>query len=50
MNAVNAKFEEDKKAREEKKLPAKNLPDDLQNKGKGQKRPRTFSSGNPRGW
>lgn len=49
MNAVNAKFEEDKKAREEKKLPAKKLPEDLQNKGKGQKRPRTQSGGNPRG-
>jgi len=49
LNAVNAKFEEDKKAREEKGLPAKNLPADLQNKAKGQKRQRTFSGGNYRG-
>ena len=46
---MNSKFEDDKKAREEKGLPAKNLPADLQNKAKGQKRPRTFSGGNYRG-
>lgn len=49
LNTVNSKFEDDKKAREEKGLPAKNLPADLQNKAKGQKRPRTFSGGNYRG-
>jgi len=49
LNTVNAKFEEDKKAREEKGLPAKNLPVDLQNKAKGQKRQRTYSGGNYRG-
>lgn len=50
LNAVNAKFEDDKKAREEKKLPVKNLPSDLQNKAKGQKRQRTYSGSGGTGY